>query len=121
MFDAVLVDAPCSGLGVVNDNPDIKLNRTAESIKELNNQQSEILKNVCKYVKKGGYLYYSTCSVLKSENIHIVEKFLKEHKDFVIENATSPLECENESGTLEFLPDISGGLGFYFAKLKKIG
>ena len=67
-FDTVLCDVPCSGTGVLKDNPDIKLNRTSEKVKELNITQDKILSVCSKYVKKGGYLVYSTCSVLKSEN-----------------------------------------------------
>lgn len=119
-FDAVLCDAPCSGLGVVNDNPDIKLNREESSIDELSNLQLKILINVSKYVKKDGYLYYSTCSVLKRENIDVVKKFLLKNDNFVIEYVNSPLPHEDIENTLAFLPDISGGLGFYFAKLKRI-
>ncbi len=119
-FDAVLCDAPCSGLGVVNDNPDIKLNRVEEDIKSLCVEQIEILKNVSKYVKLGGYLYYSTCSVLDRENVEIVREFLSVNDKFEIENASSPLPYENKAGTLQFLPDVSGGLGFYFAKLKRV-
>lgn len=119
-FDTVLCDAPCSGLGVVNDNPDIKLNRNVDDIEKLNYEQSAILENVCNYVKVGGYLFYSTCSLLKKENIDIVNRFLSSHNNFVIEGIDSPLPHENDNGTLSFLPDISGGLGFYVAKLKKI-
>lgn len=119
-FDAVLCDVPCSGLGVVGDNPDIKLNREESSILELNDTQLKILNNACKYVKKGGYLYYSTCSVLKCENIEIINKFLKENHDFIIEPASSKLGCTEMNGTLAFLPDVSCGVGFYFAKLKRV-
>lgn len=118
-FDAVLVDAPCSGLGVVNDNPDIKLNRDENSIDELTKEQFAILSNVKNYVKRGGYLYYSTCSTLLRENIQIIEKFLKENEDFSIESVDSKLPHLDFNGTNQFLPDISGGLGFYFAKLKR--
>lgn len=119
-FDAVLCDAPCSGLGVVNDNPDIKLNREENSIKELNNEQLAILNTVSKYVKPGGYLYYSTCSVLPSENIKIIDAFMCDRNDYVIEEITSKLPHEKVKGTNAFFPDISGGLGFYVAKLKRI-
>lgn len=118
-FDAVLVDAPCSGLGVVNDNPDIKLNKTTENIKELVKEQNAILNTVCKYVKKGGYIYYSTCSILDEENIKTVSKFLTEHSEFKICKINSPLVHQDENGTNQFLPDISGGLGFYIAKIKR--
>ncbi len=119
-FDAVLCDAPCSGLGVVNDNPDIKLNREESSIKELNKEQLEILKTVSSYVKVGGYLYYSTCSILDSENIAIINAFMRDINGFEICEIDSKLQHEKVCGTNLFLPDISGGLGFYVAKLKRI-
>ena len=119
-FDAVLCDAPCSGLGVVNDNPDIKLNREENSINELNCEQLGILRSVCKYVKIGGYLYYSTCSVLDRENIEIINAFMSDKTDFEIVSIDSKLPHETIKGTNVFLPDISGGLGFYVAKLKRV-
>ncbi len=119
-FDAVLCDAPCSGLGVVNDNPDIKLNRKKEDVEELIKEQFEILKTVSNYVKKSGYLYYSTCSVLSMENIETIERFLKIDDRFEIVDIDSKLQHENVKGTNVFLPDISGGLGFFVAKLKRI-
>ncbi len=118
-FDAVLVDAPCSGTGVFNDNPDMKLNKTAETVKELNEEQITILNTVSKYVKVGGFLYYSTCSIMSSENYGIIEKFLKNNGNFVISNMNSKLNHQNINGTNLFLPDISDGLGFYIAKLKR--
>ncbi len=120
VFDAVLCDAPCSGLGVLNDNPDIKLNREYEDIKALNKEQLAILNSVCNYVKIGGYLYYSTCSVLSSENIDIVKDFLSHNTNYIIEEINSKLPHENILGTNAFMPDISMGLGFYIAKLKRV-
>ncbi len=119
-FDAVLCDAPCSGLGVVNDNPDIKLNRTEQSIIELNDEQFAILSSVSKYVKVGGYLYYSTCSILSDENYKMIQKFLSVNKNFEICDIKSHLPHETINDTCAFLPDISGGLGFYVAKLKRV-
>ncbi len=119
-FDAVLCDAPCSGLGVVNDNPDIKLNREKENVDDLTKEQLAILECVSKYVKTGGFLYYSTCSVLPRENVEIAKKFLLKNDNFIIEKINSPLPHENMFGTNAFLPDISGGLGFYLAKFKRV-
>ena len=119
-FDSVLCDAPCSGLGVVNDNPDIKLNRSIEDVLSLNKEQLSILNNVCKYVKKGGYLYYSTCSVLKRENVDIINKFLQLNDNFELVEVDSPLSHLKIDKTISFLPNISSGAGFYFAKLKRV-
>jgi 16S rRNA (cytosine967-C5)-methyltransferase len=119
-FDAVVCDAPCSGLGVVNDNPDIKLNRVDSDIASLNVEQLAILTNVSSYVKKGGYLYYSTCSVLPSENIGIINAFMSRINGFELCEISSKLQHENVDSANLFLPDISGGLGFFVAKLKRV-
>ena len=118
-FDAVLCDVPCSGTGVVKDNPDIKLNRQEENIKELTKIQLKILLNSSKYVKKGGCLYYSTCSVIQEENSKVVKEFLKQNPNFTYEETTSKLHHLKLGVGLQFLPNISMGAGFYFAKLKK--
>lgn len=119
-FSAVICDAPCSGIGVINDNPDIKLNKTIDNVKGLNLEQLSILKTVCKYVKIGGYLYYSTCSIFNRENIDIINAFMSDIKGFEICEINSKLQHENVFGTNLFLPDVSGGLGFYVAKLKRV-
>ncbi len=119
-FDAVLCDAPCSGLGVTIGNPDIKLNRSIEDVYSLNKEQKGILKAVSNYVKVGGYLYYSTCSILDIENINIVRDFLSKNDNYVIEKIDSKLDHVDIDGTNQFLPNISNGQGFYVAKLKRI-
>ena len=118
-FDGVLCDAPCSGYGTVTENPDIKLFRTKESFHELNKTQLAILSNVSKYVKKGGALYYSTCSLFERENDGVVEKFLSEHPEFTVEKLNSPLAHDNKKFGLQFLPDRAYGAGFYVALLRK--
>lgn len=119
-FDTVLCDAPCSGLGIVNDNPDVKLNRTEEDVKGLMEEQYAILSNVSKYVKMGGYLVYSTCSILPCENYGVIDKFLSANSNFEICSINSELAHEDVNGTNVFLPDISSGAGFYVAKMKRI-
>ena len=119
-FDAVLCDAPCSGLGVVNDNPDIKLNRVEEDVNNLVVEQFEILKAVSKYVAVGGYLYYSTCSILPRENTGVVKKFISSMENFMQCEINSKLNHENIDGSNLFLPDISDGLGFFVAKFKRV-
>ena len=118
-FDSVLCDVPCSRYGTVTENPDIKLFRTKESFDELNKTQLAILSTVCRYVKKGGALYYSTCSLFERENDGIVEKFLSEHPEFTVEKLDSPLEHDCKKYGLQFLPDRAYGAGFYVACLRK--
>ncbi|MBO5712579.1 MAG: hypothetical protein J6R88_00030 [Clostridia bacterium] len=118
-FNVVLVDAPCSGTGVIKDNPDIKLNRTENSINELTTIQKNILNVNAKYVKKGGYLCYSTCSLLREENDGVIKEFLKNNTDFSEEVVESPLSSVKLDYGLQFLPNLSLGAGFYFVKLKR--
>ena len=119
-FDGVLCDAPCSGTGVIKQNPDIKLNRTSNAIIELSLLQLEILNNVSRYVKKGGELVYSTCSILTDENDGVIEKFLTKNKDFEVVKINSQLPSLNTKFGLQFLPHISMGAGFYACKLKRL-
>lgn len=118
-FDTVLCDVPCSGYGVAFENPDIKLNKEEKNIFELVTLQKSILDNCCRYLKKGGKLFYSTCSVFQEENDGVIKSFLDNNKDFKLCQVTSPLaHLETEFG-LQFLPDVSGG-GFYLTCLEKI-
>lgn len=84
-FDFILVDAPCSGLGVIKRKPEIKLNRTMKDILEISNIQKSILENAYSYLKKGGKLVYSTCTVGEIENEKNIFYFLKKFKDMNIE------------------------------------
>ena len=83
-FDLVLVDAPCSGLGVIRKKPDIRY-KDPEPLAALPAVQSAILDNACAYVKPGGVLLYSTCTVLRRENQGVTGRFLAEHPEFVRE------------------------------------
>ena len=81
-FDVVLIDAPCSGSGILIKQVEAKLERTNKQIRELMERQSAMLDHAAKYVKKQGFLIYSTCSILKSENEGRVEQFLRDHPNF---------------------------------------
>ena len=118
-FDAVLCDAPCSGYGTVSENPDIKLFRKKEDFASLAKAQKDILSTVCRYVKKGGYLYYSTCSLFACENDDTVTEFLKAHPDFETEALESPLCHDKKKHGLQFLPDTAYGAGFYVCALRR--
>ena len=119
-FDAVLCDAPCSGYGTVSENPDVKLFRKKEDFAALGKAQNAILSTVSKYVKKGGALYYSTCSLFACENDDTVEKFLKANPEFQVEELQSPLCHDKKKYGLQFLPDTAYGAGFYVCKLRRL-
>ncbi len=119
-FEAVLLDAPCSGFGVVKENPDIFLNRKKDDLNSIILEQSNLLNVASKYVKIGGYLYYSTCSILKDENVRQIAKFLKKFDNFIEEKTISKLNGVTEEYGIQFLPHLSMGAGFYFVKLKRI-
>ncbi len=119
-FDYVLCDVPCSNTGVVGKKPDVLLNRKEENLKELSNLQYKILSNASKYVKKDGILVYSTCSILKDENINVIDKFLDENKGFKAVNVeTFGVKVIEENKTALFLPNISETEGFFIGRLKR--
>ena len=107
-FDKILLDVPCLGIGVIKRKPDIKWQRKKEDVIEITKIQQEILKKCSKYLKKGGVLVYSTCSILKEENEEIINKFLEENNEFeVVEN-----------GITNIIPDEEKD-GFFICKLQK--
>ena len=116
-FDGVLCDVPCSGSGTLSENPDIALREP--DFKSLNADQKNILANCSRYVKTGGALYYSTCSLLKEENDGIVGEFLKAHSEFAREEIISPLDYVKTKFGLQFLPDTAVGAGFYVSKMRR--
>lgn len=81
-FDKILLDVPCLGIGVLKRKPDIKWQRKKEDIQEIKKTQKKILETCSKYLKKGGELVYSTCSILKEENEDVVEEFIEKNKEF---------------------------------------
>ena len=118
-FDVVLCDVPCSGFGVLNNRPDIKLFRENKDISELMRLQYSILQNCWTYVKPGGYLVYSTCTVFDNENGQNIRKFLNEHWDMGYGEINLPQFPEaNGKGFYQFLPHKDGVQGFFVAVLK---
>ncbi len=121
-MDAVLLDAPCSGLGVMADKPDVKYRVTPESVAEIVRTQRQLLDAVCPYVKKGGTLVYSTCSVLKEENVRQVEDFLSRHPEFeAVKLPESIPEAfrQHEDLGLQLLPSRDGVEGFYICRMRR--
>ena len=122
-FDRVLVDAPCSGLGTLRRNPDLKWRQTEQDIIELNVKQSNILARAAKLTKGGGRVVYATCSLLTEENEAIAEAFLANHPDFYLVPANEVLAQQKinlETGKyLHLLPHLHGTDGFFAAVFEK--
>lgn len=94
-FDKILLDVPCLGIGVLKRKPDIKWQRKLEDIKKITKIQTEILNTCSSYLKKGGELVYSTCSIFKSENQDIINKFVEENENFKIQEIILPKHAED--------------------------
>ncbi|MBP5651629.1 MAG: 16S rRNA (cytosine(967)-C(5))-methyltransferase RsmB [Clostridia bacterium] len=120
-FDRVLCDVPCSGMGVVTKKPDILLNRSMSDVNELVGLQYQILCNNSKYVKHGGTLVYSTCSIIDKENEGIIQKFLKSHSDFkLVSIDTHKINVSNNGNMYTFYPHLTQTEGFFIAKLERL-
>ena len=118
-MDVVIADVPCSGYGIIRKKPDIR-EKDPDSMVELPQLQLQILKNQARYVKKGGVLLYSTCTVLKRENEDVVAAFLAENRDFRLEKLPlPPVFPENTSGMLTLVPGQYDTDGFFIAKLRR--
>ena len=86
-YDKILLDVPCLGIGVIKRKPDIKWQRKKEDVEEITKIQKQILNNCSKYLKKGGNIVYSTCSILCAENERIIQEFLEKNENFeIVEN-----------------------------------
>ena len=122
-FDRVLVDAPCSGLGTLRRNPDLKWRQTQEDVAELNVKQANILARAAKLTKVGGRVVYATCSLLREENEAIAEAFLSTHPDFSLIPANEVLAQQSiqlDTGVyLNLLPHLHGTDGFFAAVFEK--
>lgn len=122
--DRVLVDAPCSGLGTLRRNPDLKWRQTPQSVAELTVKQSAILAAAAKLLKPGGRLVYATCSLLPEENAQVVDAFLAAHPGFARRSAAEILAAqgirlEMAGEDLQLLPHVHGTDGFYAAVLER--
>lgn len=116
-FDCVLCDVPCSGLGVIRKKPDIRYKDVA-ALSGLPTVQRKILETQSAYVKPGGVLLYSTCTIVPEENSSVIDSFLQAHPEFHREAMALPLEKEN-AGEVTLLPCVHGTDGFYFCRLRR--
>lgn len=119
LFDKILVDAPCSGLGLLRRKPEIRYTKTMSDINNLAKIQIDILNSVCQVLKPKGELVYSTCTITKEEDEEVIAQFLKMHPEFEI----IPIELQNiqSKSTIKILPDTYGSDGFFIAKLRLRG
>ena len=117
-MDVVIADVPCSGLGVIRKKPDIRY-KDLSRIDGLPRVQSAFLERQAAYVRPGGVLLYSTCTILRQENEAVVEAFLKYHPEFEAEALNLPKECGLEGPMATFLPCCQDTDGFFIAKLRK--
>lgn len=120
--DYCLLDAPCSGLGLIRRKPEIKFNRSEEDIDDLIELQKKIINIAKQYVKVGGTLVYSTCTIENKENILLIKEFLKENNNFELTSLednfhnTEDLETLDQ-GYIQLYPNIHGTDGFFIAKM----
>ena len=118
-MDTVIADVPCSGLGIIRKKPDIRY-KDLNEMKALPALQLQILKNQARYVRPGGVLLYSTCTLVRAENEAVVEAFLKDDPDFFLEKLPLPAAFpENTYGMLALVPGEYDTDGFFIAKLRR--
>ena len=119
--DKILVDAPCSGLGVLSKKPDIKWKRELEDINKLHILQLEILENSIKYLKPEGSIVYSTCTTESEENSEVVRHFLNEHPEFFVDSASDFVseKVVSKDGFIEVFPHIHNVDGAFSARLTR--
>lgn len=123
LFDKILIDAPCSGLGIVMRKPEIKWNRKPEDVETFADLQYSILEHAASFLKEGGELVYSTCTITEQENENVVQKFLGKHSDFSMMDIQKLLpEAFGEDGQNGFItlwPHRHLTDGFFIAKMQK--
>ncbi|MEG1523623.1 MAG: 16S rRNA (cytosine(967)-C(5))-methyltransferase RsmB [Clostridia bacterium] len=116
LFDVVFIDAPCSGLGLLHDKPDIRYAKTDSDIVSLSKIQQTLLDVNAHYVVPGGLLVYATCTISMRENEENVHMFLSEHSDFTLEKM--PILLKND-GMFQLFPHIHGTDGFFIARMRR--
>ena len=123
LMDAVLIDAPCTGTGVLDEKPDLRHHLNEESLKELTEIQSRLLETCSRYVRTGGTLVYATCSILPEENVKQVEAFLASHPDFSMDalpdSIPQTLRGNSQEYGLQLLSYRDKVEGFYIARMKR--
>lgn len=118
-FDKILVDAPCSGIGLIRRKPDIRYRKEITDFDALQEIQLEILDNTCKTLLSSGIMVYSTCTIFDEENYQVIEKFLAKHPEFEQIPLTHERSDLVKNGCIFITPDAYQTDGFFIAKLRK--
>jgi len=119
-FDYVMCDVPCSNLGVSRKKPDVFLNKELSDVKTLAGVQFKILETSANYVKKGGILQYSTCTILDNENKDVIQKFLSKHNEFeLVPIDFDGINITNENNMYTFYPNLTNTEGFFIGRLRR--
>ena len=121
-FDLVMADVPCSGLGIIRRKPEIRY-KNPEELAALPEIQYKILEISAKYLKAGGRLIYSTCTLNRNENDRVVERFLREHPEFEPDPLPERIQrlTGGEGCKVTLFPEALGSDGFFFALLRRTG
>lgn len=121
-FEYVLVDAPCSGLGIIRRKPEIRYNKTLQDVQELAGIQLQMLEIAAQYVRKGGHILYSTCTIEPEENEQVVEAFMACHSnefEFVDIRDEFDASCVQDKPYVTLYPQTSGTDGFFMCKIRR--
>ena len=121
-MDYILLDAPCSGLGLIRRKPEIKWNRSEDDIATLSKLQYDIIMNVKDYLRVGGVLVYSTCTIEKDENINLIKRFIEENPNYSLTNIEDNFDYKAkldtlQEGYIQLFPHIHKTDGFFIAKM----
>jgi 16S rRNA (cytosine967-C5)-methyltransferase len=125
MFDRILLDAPCTGLGVIRRKPDLKWQKTANDIKQIARLQAQLLEQVSRLLKPEGLLVYSTCTIDPEENQRVIEQFIARHPEFELDTTLSAdlpeavRSLAEDTGYVQILPHQFQSDGFFISRLKR--
>lgn len=119
-FDKILVDAPCSGIGLIRRKPDIKYTKDIQDLESLQAVQLEILASVCQTIRKGGIITYSTCTIFDEENFQVVEKFLESHSNFEQVKLKHTQADIVKDGCLLITPEQYQTDGFFISQFRRV-
>jgi len=120
-FDKILLDAPCTGYGVMRKKPDMKYKKSTTEIQSLVEIQRKMITNASKYLKKGGILLYSTCTISEDENENMIKWAVEGNNGLKLESLKGilPNEVVGEDGMVRLYPNVHGTDGFFIARMKK--